>query len=150
MTQNKRFLIHILQCTTCMQTKHFIGINPTLNFLDLCFRTAWYSSLVSHREKKNQDKWGIYLISIAVKAMCVFVCACLCVHEELLSQKRESMPGGRGKNLFQMTSSKVLVKRSQLSHSHLFLAIRLQFHLLPPPPFSSGLLLPSALEVNEV
>lgn len=87
MTQNKRFLKHILQCTTCMQTKHFIGINPTLNFLDLCFRTAWYSSLVSHREKKIRTNEELIWSPLPLK-QCVHVCVCMfvCAWRALISK----------------------------------------------------------------
>lgn len=45
---------------------------------------------------------------------------------------------GGGEDLLRMTSSKVLVKRSQLSHLFLSMELQLLLHL-PPPSSSSGI-----------
>lgn len=57
---------------------------------------------------------------------------CVCVR--VLLQEQETMGGGE--DLLRMTSSKVLVKRSQLSH--LFLSMELQLLLHLPPHSSSS------------
>lgn len=59
---------------------------------------------------------------------------CVCVR--VLLQEQETIGGGE--DLLRMTSSKVLVKRSQLSHLFLSMELQLLLHL-PPPSSSSGI-----------